>query len=1036
MALTVEDFHRLAGKARKPREIDRLPKPSKPKELSADAFHRLAGTVSKKPKPVSRIEPKEEFDPFTTEGARHFEREFAGSSLGQMFGMQPRDGGAGEGFGAGLAGMLGGFVGDLPAMVAGGAVAGIPGAFAAPELLKQIVEYKGKPSRDSLIKSIGDIAQIPFETAKQALVGAATGKLGQLAAMGKVFPGSAKLLGSRTGQELLRTGGELLGMTGGQAVVSGELPTAKELGQQAVFLGGVKGAGAITGKVGKAIGKKLPLLSETAFVKMAKELKPVKKAIEKFEKSKPYYEKVRKLIGKKDAAIVEGNFKWDKKLAKAEAKGKFTPNQLKEATYYTQRTANPEIKGDTYRALSSRMPNSLKRLINKEVKPHLRKTLKTINELPYTKKINPREYVLDNYLPGVYENTGNFREVLQKVGKEFKFKSMFADQKTFLNYNEALVKAGLKPRYNNPIDLIRHMDRVVEKGKAGAHLLSDIAKTEKESGKKLIVTSRDGEAAYRQAEAEGFKPYEDLTLRGYTPEGKLEKPTIKPALVAPEAAGALQGIFSKDAYRPRSKFWNTLENISDFYRLSRVRLSFFHYVPLTESALASLPTSKVANLKGLAKEGQTLRKDPAFMSDTARHGLKIHKPVERFQTAMKLSDKLADKAIKILPKRVVGIAKSKWNPVTRGLKLLAKSQNYLFEQYHPNLKAVTYNDFVNRIVEKASREGKKLSSKDMYKIKTQMADVVNNMYGGQNWKTQRLFNSAKYRNWLKGAIGYPDWTTSAIRQAADAFSGGLKGDASRRYWMKFGVNYLAFTGMMKFAAGGLYQSDKENKSVKGVRFDWKKGLKEITDPDPVEWHKFGLPDVPLKIAGHEFNPGRDERGRRLFTHPGKQALEIAGWRTSPAVTYFGKANPLVQMVWSQLVGSTPGKLANYSVRGKRKTGKKGKPVGPFLPWDATEPGTAARAVSRAASIAGGAVPFSVRAAYDKGLASYAATGLGSLPISLGATPHKAFPGLVKAFKKKDKVMIRRIKRALKDNGYKKKSINYVLQRAKNKSKEK
>ena len=998
------------------------------------------------------------------------------SSLGQLLGYQQSHPTSEATIPESLAFKAGAIGGDVPAMMGGstlgGALAGLlgggpigaaigagAGAFGLPELIKQIASYVRSPEvpNESLVNKAGSIGDILLQTGKQAVVGGATGGAGRLFPLLKMAPGLSKIAGTKIGQEAIKGATELAAMTGAQSAIEGELPTAREVAENALLLGGMKVAGKGASAIGKAFGKK-PLPKATTetvhpeidiFKKRALELAPKKvaTAIEKFKKEQPAFDLLRKHIGERNERIVESQFKWNKAAANAQGKEPFTSKQLEEAIYYRQKTGNPEIKSDTYESLKDRIPESLRKVVDTDINQHFDKSRKDIGDHPILKSLNPKEEFTDRFSQEFYKNPEKIDSAYDKVSKKLRFGDPLSGMDRFLDFNELLKKEGLQPRHNNIFDVMRSYDRTVAKMIAGADLLKEIPKHDFErssrlpsegvdSDNRIIVTDRDP-LAYQRAKNSGYIPFDDMTLRRYSSDGRFsDKPSVSPALVSPEFAGAFQGIFSKKAFTPKSPFWKTYDNVADMVRFGRVKLSFFHYVPLTESSAGALGIKKAFSFRSLAKEGAALRSSESFMKDAAKSGLVIHKPVERYERTQKMGNKLFDQAMKYLPEKVV--TKAQNSLVAKGLDKLAKSQKYLFEEYHPTLKTVTWNDFVNKSILERIKEGNPPTEAQRTQIKTQMADVVNSMYGGQNWDIQRVFNSKEYRRWLRRAIAYPDWTTSAIRQAAGGLSGGLKGEASRRYWLKFGINAALAHGALKFVFGGMKQTD-EDKSVKGIRWDPAKAVKEVWEPDPIEWYKFPLPDIPVKIAGKEFNPGKEadkeyrqegsrklkfQKGAKLRSHFGKQALEIKDWVKHPLNTLFNKSNPIVSMIWKQVLDTTPSERESFAVRGEWKKGARQR-----MPWDATEPYTAGRLFSRLASVVEDVSPFSMRTLFDKGPAPYLATGLGSVPISKGATPYKAAPALEKAFKKNDTNMVNRIREALRDNGFKSKQINAVVNSA-------
>jgi len=938
----------------------------------------------------------------------------------------------------------GAFAGDIPAMAAGGALgllAGGPvggaavggaGAFMFPELIKQLRSYVDKAPKEGLLEKIGDIADIPLEVGKQGIVGALTGLAGRFAPLLKGSPVLAKLLKTKAGQEAVKGGAELATMTGAQAALSGEVPSAEDLIDNALLLGAYKAAGAGIGATRRLAGKKpIPRATpETAKAEIAKVKKTAKKLpfVEKFQKEQKHFDTLREVIGKKNERLVTTQEKWNKAFNKSDAKDKFTNKQYEDATYYAQKTPNPEVKGDNFKALRERVPESLRKVIDKDLNEHFKTTLKERNKNKYLKKVIPREAVVDRYLPGLYENPEKFNTVSAKV----KTKDPFTSQKQFLNYHDALVEGGLKPRFKNIRKIINAYDQIVAKEFAAADMLEEIQKIEKDQGKNLVVAKNEGNGKeYAQAQKDGWVPFDDVMLRRLTKTGVVEKPSSSPALVSPELSNAIRGIFNKNAYKPGNpiskNFWKGYDALADTIRTGRVKLSFFHFVPLTESLAGAVGAKKTFGMRNIMKQGDALLNNIEFKKDAARSGLVTHKPLERWETSNRVANKMVDTAVKLLPEKVT--TKAQNSVFNKGLNKYIDSQKFLFEKFHPRIKMVSWKNYVDTAIDQAVSEGKPPSEAQVKQIKNKMADLVNNQFGGQNWEIQRMFNNPEYKNWLRRVIAYPDWTTSAIRQAAGAFSGGLKGQTARRYWLRFGINTLMVHGALKFLNGG-FRTAKDGKGFAGVTWDKKKAERELVSPDPLEWYKFPLPDADFNVAGIKFNPGRTaskewkEVGERTYTHFGKQALEIKDWFKNPLRTFFTKSNPIISMAWKQGAGSTPSAddRGGFPVRGKFKKGK-------FRPWDASEKGTGARLVSRAASLAAEPIPFSVRALKQFGPAAFLTTGLGSVPISKGTTKFKSIPALEKAFKKNDIKMVNRIRAALKDNGWTDKQIKLVVNKA-------
>ena len=953
---------------------------------------------------------------------------------------------------------------DLPAILAGHAVTGgLGGGFAAPELFRQIQEYRKKPPSETWTEALANLAQIPWETGKQALVGKITG------AGARAFPALAK---TGLGKSIAAGIGGGTGALAGQALVERRMPSAKEALDMAMLVGAMHVGGLGAKGIRKGISKITPepVKARAKALKVkAKEVvkEPLKPLIEQYEKEKPSRELLKKYVGEARASAIENSFKW-RKESHALLKDA-TPKQLEEAIYARQRTGNPNIKGDTPEKLRKRQSPKVLKFLETTADKHFREQLKAKRKHPYLKEVSPRQIIEETYLPGLYEYTDKFGSIYQKVAKKFNYKDPASDMKTFLSYDAALKKAGMKPRYNNILDIMRANDVAYAKTIAGADLLQDIAKIEKNTGRKIIVTARDSKSVINDAKAEGYTPIDNAFLKAFTPEGA-KSPTLAPAYVAPEFADAFKSLFPEPQRAPGllKKAFNLpgqlYDHVNDIYRGLNVSMGLFHFNPLIESISSAEGKSLLTSAKGIfhpfksgrhiMRRGENYMNSAKEMARANRRGLVVHPQEEyrKFKGAISKTLEFPVKAIKWATpdpviEKVGKMAQSAWDKIPGGIKSNAAVRgtakgvdaavrrltgipDFLFKKFHPRLKMVAWNDYVDAEVLKRTKEGKRPSPKEIIKIEEGMADLVNNTFGGQNWEVQRFFDNPYARRWMRRLMGYPDWTISAIKQGAGPFSSDpMKAKAALKYWLKFGMNMAILQSTYKFVFGGMYQSDKENMSPAGIRWSVDKALKEFTEPDPLEWHKFPLPDVPVKIAGKEFNPGREQKtawnrkGSKFYVHYGKQMHELEGWYNHPFRTGFAKSSPNVRGILKQVLEKTPGTDKDFAVRGKYVRGKG------WMPWDATEPGTAARAISRIKSFIGDAVPFSMRALYDKGLAPYLATGGASLPISKGTTPNKAEVPLEKAFKEKDYKMVTRIKRALRDNGFTTKRINRLVNQA-------
>lgn len=1005
----------------------------------------------------------------------------------------------------GLGSMAGKFVSDYPAMIPGAAAGGLAGAsigsiipgvgtaigglagsgagaFALPTAIDQAYEeyYKyadkgGEGTFGDFLNSVGKVAK---ETGKQAAIGGATGVVSKALPFLQKIPGFDRLLKTNLGRKAVGTGLEYGTLTLGQAAIEGRSPTMQEAVNNALLLGGLKavgGTGKVVGGIGEAFGnteifnkviKNHPLVKPITTI--AKHMpEPVKALgrkvldLKQSDQEKAYFDLLEDHIGERNARIVESQFKWRGALEQAEQQKKFTPEQLEEMMYYRQKTGNPTKKGDSYEALSSRLPEHAKEFVNEVVGPHLDKSLELWNSHPLTNKINPREALEGVYLPGLYENKpGEINKAYDEVSRRFKTKNPFSNKKTFMSYMDAMAARGLTPRYKNIVDLMRAYDNINIKVLTNLEFLEKIKSAEKafakgpiglkDQGMRKLIVNSTNRKQYDKAKMAGYIPFDDAFLRRYVsatkevmPNGTFslfrgtkaydefigqlkeagvkneKKPvfatTAAPALVHPELAPALQGVFRKNPYKDPNMFYKAVDALSNEIKNIEVVGSLFHYSSLFHHTGGLLGAKKA--LQSVAPwytdfkaDADALLKNKKVMMDAARSGLVVHRNVEGLGEQKTMISKSLDYIADKLPSQAKDTRFGNWaaGKIERGMK-------HLFEVHHPRLKIKAWNDMVNKWRSENPKGNLALAKKEI-------AKNVNNIFGGQNWETMRFLNDPDSLKIMRRVIAFPDWTLSQIR-AADVglprSKASIAQKEARKYWLQYGLFLGATHGLMKWLYGGLEQTDQESKSPTGIRFNPKKAFNALNpfQQDPKSWYKVQLPDIPMKIAGKEFNPGRSEDGRRLNMQAMKSALELGGWAMHPFVEFFKKSNPLIRAAYKQIQDYTPTEDGTFPVRAIWEKGpKRGKP------WEGTKPWTVERFRSRGKELASEFKPFSGGVIERLGVAPFIASGLGAGAVSKGMSLSDSESYIESALSSRNSAKLNNIKRVLKDNGYSEKQI--------------
>ncbi len=743
---------------------------------------------------------------------------------------------------------------------------------------------------------------------------------------------------------------------------------------------------------------------------------------------KQSWELVQEAYARREGLKYEYQNKWNEIFTKPRRffpgrKQKYSKQVLEDMIFYRQHTQNPFMDqivkskggaGDTFKAVSDRLSLEVKGLVDKTINEHFQNMLKVWNDSPMTKDINPREHIAEIYLPHIYTNSPSKlaaanNAAMSLISKRFKTNNPFANKKVFETYVEALEKKGLIPRYRNIQDILNVYDGLMVRLLANNEFIGKVRKLEKDTGQKLIARSNNKEL-YQTAKNEGWEPFHDPYLRAYvagkTKAGKtIWATTEAPALLHPEFAGAVRGVFGKDAYMPDRLFWRSWDAASSYLKYIRVSLSGFHAVPLTESLVGSqgFRVLNILSPMGWTRQGtnwmkktQELINDPVVMRRAIEAGLKLRSPAEigrsrvegNVQSLKNWLD-LHGRAGRVASKGVTVV-----EAIPKGIT------SVMFDQIHPRFKILSFESYRASEIAALQRKGVRVTEKMEREIGFDIAESINDQFGHQAWELIRIFNDPAIMKWSFRVGGYVDWSISALRQATGILYPGTQGKLARAYWLRYGIAFLTMQQFMSYLNTGL----KNNKDG-SVSWDIDKAHSTFDNKDPRHQFDFQLPDIELEKFGVKWNPGRDEKGRRYYSHFGKQMLEIPRYGTNVFSQLFSKSNPLIQMGLTQVFGGTPFKGGIYPARGKF--------VGQdFRAWDGTREFTVERVVSRAKEFVGSSLPFSVQSLEGGGIGT-----LALLPVSKGTGIWASEPFVEDALRNEDFEAQNELVEALLDNGY-------------------
>lgn len=410
--------------------------------------------------------------------------------------------------------------------------------------------------------------------------------------------------------------------------------------------------------------------------------------------------------------------------------------------------------------------------------------------------------------------------------------------------------------------------------------------------------------------------------------------TKKLVKVHPAIARTLQTVFETQA--PDNKFFKGYDTLSNTMKTSQLGFSAFHGMALTESALGNIGLKKTAKILNPVKMINDIKnsdydvyKDP-MARQAVQDGVKLGTPSDLNREAIEeLADGIASKLEKI-PSigKAVGI----------GAKIASKAvkinNNVLWDYLHNNFKLESYKMNI-ALAEK--KKGSKLTDKERQDV----AQWVNDSFGGQNWELLGVKPSETKAS--RRLLLSPDWLTSTTRQFVSMFRGGATGNVARHFWVKA----LAYSVLFYNLINAAYREDDRKKHPELY--------KEMKPLDYTIWGNSDKTDsLPNKAVPYIFI-GRNEKGQAQYLRLGKQFREVPELATEPLTKLAGKANPVLQLGSQMTTGKSLNQITTsnedaylnqdlwegYGSNATRKTGSrllKGETAilgKSFLPFSAT-----------------------------------------------------------------------------------------------------
>ena len=451
--------------------------------------------------------------------------------------------------------------------------------------------------------------------------------------------------------------------------------------------------------------------------------------------------------------------------------------------------------------------------------------------------------------------------------------------------------------------------------------------------------------------------------------------------VHPDLAKPMRVLFESIDPSPPMRAYDSIAGVLKKTNLS---LSLFHHGALGETGVAIMGLWKTLGIYNPVKLFNALQKgdyaaynNVPIARDGIGHGVQMG--VSADIPAQKIQKQLNDIAFKM---KDVPLA----NKITEFMSTFnEKWDKALWDYLHDTLKLYAYESLVSKHIDP------KFSPKKIKERKEEIAQQVNDTFGGQNWDV--LMVSPRTVQLLTRTLLSADWTVSTMRQAASPFGLGaihksqskFKGKMGRMFWLKafvyFGIGIPMLNAVFR-------QFDKKE------------------NPEYYKHKEDGFiwDTIYGNVMGHKTHlfVGRYEDGSERYVRWGKQFREMpemiyddVGFSPVSASVkkILGKANPNIHLISKIATGHSASGFKDDDIYGKRG-------------WDWTW--GAAKAILKSP------LPFSTRTLLDKDKETYL-TDI-AMPSSKGMSRWKASDLFKTAIRNQDERLLKEIYQDALENG--------------------
>ena len=559
---------------------------------------------------------------------------------------------------------------------------------------------------------------------------------------------------------------------------------------------------------------------------------------------------------------------------------------------------------------------------------------------------------IKDYVPHIWDIPKN---KVSDVSNWFATRSIHLNKRRIETIQEGVEKFGLTPKYDKITDIVRAYDNVRIKTASNFKFVEDLKNLEA-GGIKLMQRADKAPKDWPIIDHPAVRRAMAVVIgKGADKKMLLSKVPVR---VHPDIYPEVKAVL--DTYKPGAAV-KALDTANTFVKQSVLTASLFHHLALTETAIAA----------GMGKEALALW-NPVKIIKAFKNGTykEVLNQTEIAKAAVKdglnigaISDveggRTIVNALKMAEKDVGNAA------IATGIKTLVRkplefNNKFLWDYLHTTFKLNAYSKLK---VDMA----KSFPNKDPQVVGREVAQFVNDTFGGQSWEI--MAKSAEWKQFSRFLLLSPDWVLSTMKQAVSPFGVGAASKAGIEIRKELGQDF--WRRAIVYFGGGInllnYANTKAHKGKGNYMWD---------NPPGKETYLY---------------TGKNTDGTDRYLRWGKQFRELSEVINDPTGVAGRKISPLIRITKNQI---WPDPQWQREIVDNEFWSLKGLE-------------------GRAKTLAKDVTPYSITQQQRVGEFSPVSF---AMPISRGMTPYNAKKYFKKAIEDKDKKLLARTYRASLDNG--------------------